>query len=158
MALRGLIPAPAPGNLRRRLVGAAILGGVVTTGIALNAVAAPCVDNVRPVAATLEARGISVVYGDYWMVYRLAYVSDERLIPVAMLPDLAYGLNRYPPYLTLAHRSHRPAWIVYAGSAMERNLVSCLAQRHSRVIETSIGGYRVFGGVGWCSVRRPSLR
>ena len=94
--------------------------------------------NVLPVASrdaaavgqVLVARGDRVVYGDYWDVYAIAYASHERLIPVAVRPNLRPSTNRYPPYLRLAARSTRIAWLVLAHSAMERRLLRCLARGH----------------------------
>ena len=86
----------------------------------------------RPLAALLARRGDRAVYGDYWLVDRLAFLSGERLIPVAALPDRRPALNRYPPYLARAAGTARISWVVPAGGAAERSLRQCLAARRLR--------------------------
>ncbi len=147
LALRGAIPRPESAGRLRRAAGAALLCLLVGMGIAANAVAAPTVDNVRPLAAVLETQGIRAVYGDYWLVYRLAYVSDERLIPVVLAPDLTLGLNRYSPYLAQARASRHAAWVVSAGSVMERDLEACLGNYHASTRPTRYGSYVIIDAI-----------
>jgi len=71
--------------------------------------------DVRPLAKMLVARGDTAVYGDYWVVWRLAFESGERLTPVVTL-GLTVDHNprgaRYPAYLARAARAPRWAYIV----------------------------------------------
>jgi len=71
--------------------------------------------SVAPLVRTLLARGDEAVYGDYWVVWRLAFTSDERLIPVVTL-GLTVDHNprgaRYPAYLARAARARRWAFIL----------------------------------------------
>ncbi len=71
--------------------------------------------DVAPLARTLVARGDEAVYGDYWVVWRLAFASGERLIPVVTL-GLTVDHNprgaRYPAYLARAAHARRWAYIL----------------------------------------------
>jgi hypothetical protein len=157
LALRALLP---PGSLTSlinlRRFGVGLLALVLGTGIAANTVAAPHVDDLRPLAVTLQANGIRAVYGDYWVVYRLAYVSNERLIPGVMQADLHPGLNRYQPLWDAARQSSHPAWVVLGGSIMADNLDDCLAQWHITGRPVRPGPYIVYAGAG-ATVRCTNL-
>jgi hypothetical protein len=104
----------------------------------------------RPLAALLEAHDVRAVYGDYWTVVPLTYLSDERLVGVAVDDDLGnLHNNRYSPYLRAAAATSRIAWVVQAGSVRQSSVLACLAQFSGRyttlhwedqVIYTNIGG------------------
>jgi hypothetical protein len=72
----------------------------------------------RPVAglaASLMSRGDRVVYSLYWLAWRLAFESSERITPVVtsgLAIDPRSDRNRYPPYLSRAARSPRWAYIL----------------------------------------------
>lgn len=71
--------------------------------------------SLAPLAATLLARGDGAVYADYWVAWRLAFESHERLAPVVIL-----GMNidhnprgdRYPPEHVRAAHARRWAYII----------------------------------------------
>jgi hypothetical protein len=128
MLIRALFPPDA--GTTRHVIGACVAMMMVIGGLAANATA-PCVGDVRPLAGYLERQGITAIYGDYWLVYRLAFVSDERLTPVVIRPVLAFGLNRYPPYLRVGLRATRIAWGIRAHSGTERAILRCLARHHA---------------------------
>ncbi|HWE61734.1 MAG TPA: hypothetical protein VHB98_08490 [Chloroflexota bacterium] len=127
LLIRALFP-PNPSR-RRRLYGAAVAAIMLAGGLAANA-SAPRVADVQRLATYLQARGDDAVYGDYWLVYRLAFVSNERLIPVVLRPPLRLGLNRYLPYLQAGLRARRVAWGVQANSVTEHALLRCLERHH----------------------------
>ena len=101
-------------------------------------------DDVRPLARMLQDRGITAVYGDYWLVYPLIWVSDERLAGVATKDDLSAGRNRYSPYLRAAAASRHLAWVVRAGSARERAVLACFARLHSRYAALTWRDQRIY--------------
>jgi hypothetical protein len=71
--------------------------------------------NVAPLVSTLVARGDGVVYADYWISWRMAFESKERLAAVAILGlkvDHNPRGDRYPPYLKRATRARRWAYIL----------------------------------------------
>jgi hypothetical protein len=128
LALRAVFPPASPRY--RRAAGAALLVLILVVGLAANGVAAPPLGESDTLAHQLETRGDQVIYGDYWLVYRLAFASHENLIPVVTDPRSGLGYNRYVPYLAIAaHRQHI-AWLVPPGGA-ERALRHCLAAHHA---------------------------
>jgi len=117
--------------------------------------------NVTPLARTLVAHGDEAVYGDYWVVWRLAFESGERLIPVVTL-GLTVDHNprgaRYAPYLARAAHARRWAYILpdrYAGAFVARLRRDHIAYRRWRWGDSSLfynhwdwGTPNVFEGVG----------
>jgi hypothetical protein len=149
VALGALLPPGSTAALvNRRRFGAALLAVVLGTGFAANTAVGPRLDGLHPLAATLESRGITAVYGDYWIVYRLAYASNERLIPGVMQSDLRPGLNRYQPLWAAAHRAPHSAWVAARGSVMAHNLNACLTPLPATIRTLEIGSYIVFDGAG----------
>lgn len=70
---------------------------------------------VTPLAAALVARGDGAVYCLYWLAWRLAFESGERLIPVVtdgLAVDPHDNGNRYPPYLARARTVRRWAYVL----------------------------------------------
>ncbi len=85
--------------------------------------------DLRPLAALLEAHDVRAVYGDYWTVVPLTYLSGERLVGVAVDDDLGnLHNNRYSPYLRTAAATSRIAWVVQGGSARQKSVLACLVQ------------------------------
>jgi hypothetical protein len=100
--------------------------------------------NVTPLARTLVAHGDEAVYGDYWVVWRLAFESGERLIPVVTL-GLTVDHNprgaRYAPYLARAAHARRWAYILpdrYAGAFVARLRRDHIAYRRWRWGDSSL--------------------
>lgn len=86
-----------------------------------------------PLIDELERRGITRVYADYWVAYRLAFESGERII-AAQSPQEMYhrdgnrvvvldpGNMRRPQFDTIVRRSARPGHVVVRGTSDERKL------------------------------------
>ena len=127
LLLRGLLPRICP--RWGRWAGGIAIALALTWGMSVN-LSAPPVASLSSLAGQLERQGTQVVYGNYWDVYRLAYVSDERLVPVVATPGMGMGLNRYPAYLQRAARATSGAWIVLPNSRAEWALRTCLQRRH----------------------------
>jgi 4-amino-4-deoxy-L-arabinose transferase-like glycosyltransferase len=60
----------------------------------------------------LEERDLTRVYADYWLVYPLAFESEERIIAAVM----SNGFNRFAPYAHLAYVDPRPAFVMVRDS------------------------------------------
>jgi len=117
--------------------------------------------NVTPLARMLVAHGDEAVYGDYWVVWRLAFESGERLIPVVTL-GLTIDHNprgaRYAPYLARAAHARRWAYILpdrYADAFIARLRRDHVAYQRWRWGDSSLfynhwdwGTPNVFEGVG----------
>jgi hypothetical protein len=114
----------------------------------VNGMARPRPD-FRPLATLLQAHGVRAVYGDYWTVVPLTYLSGERIVGVAVRDDLGnLHNNRYSPFLRSAAATSRFAWVVAAGSARQASVLQCLRQLHApyltlawedQVIYTQVG-------------------
>ena len=77
----------------------------------------------RPLIRELDRLRIDRVYADYWVAYRLAFETDERIV-AAQSPQEHYrnegngrvivlpGAMRYPPYDTIVRSSPRPGHVV----------------------------------------------
>jgi 4-amino-4-deoxy-L-arabinose transferase-like glycosyltransferase len=73
-------------------------------------------DHDEAVIDFLDAQEIAHGYTNYWVAFRLAFLSQERIQLDAALPyktDLSYntGDRRYPPYLEATARADRIAYI-----------------------------------------------
>ena len=69
---------------------------------------------VTPLIHLLDQRGITRARADYWVAFRVTFLTNERII---VAPTTG---NRYPAYRELVERSDRVATIYVSGSATER--------------------------------------
>ena len=69
---------------------------------------------VAPLIHLLDQRGITRARADYWIAFRVTFLTNERII---VAPTTG---NRYPAYRELVERSDRVATIYVSGSATER--------------------------------------
>jgi hypothetical protein len=128
LIVRALLPRrPLPWHW----AAAALVGVALAAGCLYVNSTAFSRDDLRPLARTLEAQGITAIYGDYWLVYPVIYDSDEHLAGAAVNDDLSKGLNRYSPYLRAAAASRHYAWVVQSGSARQRSVLTCLQRLRS---------------------------
>ncbi|HEY8286079.1 MAG TPA: hypothetical protein VIJ28_16975 [Chloroflexota bacterium] len=135
-ALPLIVRLALPARIRRWHWLASGLVVILICGSALwvNSTAGPRAD-LGPTARFLRERGIQAVYGDYWTVVPITYLSGEQVIGVAVRDDLGnLKNNRYSPYLRDAAADQRVAWLVQAGSTRQRNLLRCFQQLHTRYV------------------------
>jgi hypothetical protein len=97
----------------------------------------------------LADRGEHFGYANYWVSFRLAYLSGERLVYSAELPykaDLSYTPvdNRYPAYREAARRADKVAYITTQHPELDELLRRALRSHEVGFRETAIGPYRVF--------------
>ena len=105
----------------------------------------------EPLIDFLEQRGLTRGYSNYWVAFRLAYLTHERIVLSAALPykaDLSYNPadRRYPPYDEAVAQAD-PAHLVYITSnlpTLDARIRACLRAHGVRFAETRIGPYRVF--------------
>jgi hypothetical protein len=129
LLIRGALPTVL--GRKQWLIASALMLGLCGTNLFVDSTAFSRSDP-RPLAEMLESRHISVVYGDYWTIYPLMYVSDERIIGVAVREDLGnLHNNRYSPYLRTAAATRHIAWVVQTGSTLQASLLRCFAALHS---------------------------
>lgn len=92
-----------------------------------------------------EVRG----YSNYWVSYRLAFLSDENLIFSARLPykpDLSYTRadNRYPLYDEMVRKSSKVAYITSKHPELDRMIWRGLDSMNVSFSEVQIGDYHIF--------------
>ncbi len=92
-----------------------------------------------------ETRG----YGNYWVSYPLAFLSQERLIFVPQLPyhlDFRYTErdDRYPAYDSMVDAADRVAYITTNHPDLNAYLASAFQERAVDWDEIQIGDYHVF--------------
>ncbi len=116
-----------------RRVAMSVLGAaVLVTGLGLARVqivseraGAPhlvgVVDSLDELIRVLDAEGIHDVHADYWMAYRLAFETDERIVA-----SPSAGALRYPPYDDRVRHADQAAWIVATDSSQQQALLQRL--------------------------------
>jgi hypothetical protein len=62
----------------------------------------------------LDREGITEIYTDYWVAYRGAVETQERIVAATTA-----GIPRYPPYFDVVGASSRSAWVVDSGHQLE---------------------------------------
>ena len=88
------------------------------------------VDSLDEVIRVLDREGVDDVRADYWIAYRLAFETDERIIA-----SPSAGALRFPPYEDRVRHADRVAWIVATDSSQEQAM-------RDRLDELGVG-YRV---------------
>jgi hypothetical protein len=88
-------------------------------------------------------------YSNYWVSYRLAFLSQEELIYSAELPyklDFRYTEKdqRYPAYGEFVDGSPNPAYITTLHPSLDQRLRGAFEVHGIEYQEAEIGPYRVF--------------
>lgn len=99
--------------------------------------------------AFLEDNDLTRGYASYWISFRLAFLSGERLQLSAALPpkaDLVWTpfYERYPPYRDAAASAERIAYITANIAEVEAGLSAWFAESDVTYQRTQIGIYTVF--------------
>jgi 4-amino-4-deoxy-L-arabinose transferase-like glycosyltransferase len=104
------------------LMAAVTVGQLSTMGDGDSGMASnlPPPAEMGPLVRTLRAERIDAVYADYWIAYRLTFVSRETVIAMGV------PTNRYAPYEAHVRRSPRSAWVYVAGSIAEQHFTAAL--------------------------------
>jgi hypothetical protein len=88
-------------------------------------------------------------YSNYWVSYKIAFLSDERVILAPRLPykeHLIYseGDDRYPAYTAKVREADRVVYVTSNQPALDALLRERLASLGIAFQEEEIGPYRVF--------------
>jgi len=88
-------------------------------------------------------------YSHHWITYKIAFLSDERVILAAQLPyhsNLRYSPrdDRYPPYSRQVAASDRAVYVTFQEPHLDRLLRSSFATLGVSYKEQDLGPYRVF--------------
>ncbi|MCZ7553220.1 MAG: hypothetical protein M5U05_11660 [Anaerolineales bacterium] len=102
--------------------------------------------------AFLREQGEQRGYGNYWVTYPLAFLSQEELIFTPRLPyhaDFRYTRrdDRYAPYDLLVEQAERVAYITTRHPALDAYLRAAFQRSGVEWQEAQIGDYRVFYGL-----------
>jgi hypothetical protein len=97
----------------------------------------------------LIANDLTRGYSNYWVSFRLAFLSGERIQYSSALPyklDLSYNPadNRYPPYAQAAEAAERVAYITTLHPVLNDQLRTRFAELGVTFAETQIGPYHMF--------------
>jgi hypothetical protein len=90
-------------------------------------------------------------YTNYWISFRLAFLSSERMQYSAALPykpDLSYTPldERYPPYRVAADSAERIAYITANVPEVEAELEALFAESGVTFQSAQVGPYRIYYG------------
>ena len=99
--------------------------------------------------AFLQEHELNYGYTNYWVAFRLAFLSDETLIYAPLLPyheDRSYTKNdnRYPQYAAIVDVQDRLAYITTQHPDLDNLLVERWHQMGVTFEEVQIGPYHVF--------------
>ncbi|HEX2908555.1 MAG TPA: hypothetical protein VHO69_16910, partial [Phototrophicaceae bacterium] len=97
----------------------------------------------------LEERGLTHGYTNYWVAYRLAFLSGERLQYSAALPyktTLSYNPadNRYPPYAAATAEADKVAYITSNLPELDAYLQTAFQQQNLTYQMVTIGPYTIY--------------
>jgi 4-amino-4-deoxy-L-arabinose transferase-like glycosyltransferase len=107
-----------------------------------------------PLVDELDALGIRRVFGHYWIVYRLAFETDERIVGAeadmgtlgivgaAVRPAPPDDTTRFPPYHDRVRELRAPAWALRSGSTRDRRWRPLFARAGYARVE--VGGFAVY--------------
>ena len=106
-------------------------------------------DNDADLIAFLKANQLYHGHTNYWVAFRLAFLSDETLQYSASLPyksNLTYNAadNRYPPYAEATESADRLAYITALSPALDDQLVAIFDAQHITYSRQDIGDYHVY--------------
>ncbi|CAN5728125.1 hypothetical protein BH24ACT2_BH24ACT2_09530 [soil metagenome] len=133
---------------RRPLAQAALLAAV----LALSVVTVPVVEastvarageqrvptDMGPLLAELDRRGITHLFADFWIAYRVTFESGERIIAAPI------GNSRYEPYDRAVIESASPAWLFVDEAALSEQFEIELANRGTPYERFRVGGFVVY--------------
>lgn len=99
--------------------------------------------------AFLDGLGIDRGYAPFWVTYRFAFLTDERIILAPALPykaDLSYTYrdDRYPPYSRMVHTAERVAYVTANLPNLDEAIRAGLDELGLAYQERRIGPYTVF--------------
>ncbi|MHB8628018.1 MAG: glycosyltransferase family 39 protein [Aggregatilineales bacterium] len=150
---------------RRRIVGTALIGSVLAFQLAGNVVAMTTIPpgitsqfdpandftNAYDQALIdfLLTHNATLGYGTYWVTFRIAFLSQERVILDAWLPNkesLIYTSvdRRYPPYTQAVEAAAHPVYVTANLPSLDAILVDKLAQAGITYQRQVIGPYTVY--------------
>lgn len=110
--------------------------------------------------ALLEAHRLDAGYTSYWVAFRMAFLSNERLQYSSALPykpslDYTAADERYPAYRAAADQADNPAYITANVAEVRAGLEQMFAEQGLAYDRAEIGPYTIFYNVGPTAPRPP---
>lgn len=99
--------------------------------------------------AFLDEHGLYAGYTTYWVAFRLAFLSDERMQYSSALPyktTLSYTESdeRFPPYKAAADADPNPAYITAKVFEVQQRLEAIFAERDLSYDRAEVGPYTIY--------------
>jgi len=88
--------------------------------------------------------GIQYVYTDYWTGYRLAFESQEKVIPFIIDQNNRSGVNRYKPYMKMVIRADHPIYLYESGLSKEKAFRDFLIEKQLLYQVHTIGAFTIY--------------
>ncbi len=135
------------------LLALSVGGGGLTYAHAANPrdFSVPAAPSDQRLLAFLSANHITQFYGDYWICYRLAFESNERVICAVRGQNGDEGLelinNRWDPWVRALAANPAPAYVLPANTAEDRDFVSEASKEglpHEGYTRTVVSGYAIY--------------
>jgi hypothetical protein len=97
----------------------------------------------------LDSIGVDRGYSNYWLTYRFAFLTDERIILIPRLPnkkDLSFNIedDRYPPYSEKVAEAEKIVYITSKHPELDRQLRERFNWLGVDFEEKTIGPYTIF--------------
>jgi 4-amino-4-deoxy-L-arabinose transferase-like glycosyltransferase len=108
-------------------------------------------DHDAELIAFLDEQRICNGYTNYWVAFRIAFLSGERMQFSSALPyktslDYNPADNRYPPYVEATEQAERIAYITTNLPELDARLEADWAEQGITYQETHIGAFHVYYG------------
>lgn len=99
--------------------------------------------------AFLDSIHVDRGYSNFWVTFRFAFLTQERIILAPALPfkeDLSYTTrdNKYPPYMEMAHAADKVVYVTSNHPRLDEALRDRFAGLGITYREKAIGPYTVF--------------
>jgi 4-amino-4-deoxy-L-arabinose transferase-like glycosyltransferase len=106
-------------------------------------------DHDDDLIAFLNDLGVDRGYSNYWVAYRIAFLTDEEIILLPLLPykeDLSFngGDVRYPPYRAMVEDAEQVVYVTSNLPALDEELRERFTAMGIEFHEQAIGPYTVF--------------
>ncbi len=97
----------------------------------------------------LDSLGVDRGYGNFWITFRFAFLTGERIIIAPLLPykeDMSYDYldDKYPPYSEMVRRAERVVYVTSNHPALDRAIGERFDALGIRYRVQRIGPYTVF--------------
>ena len=131
------------------MLGTGVAGGMQVTALAASQAYAQPPD--VQVITFLEAHHQAAFYAEYWICYRIAFESGERLTcavrGIAGDAELHLVNNRYQPYVQSLASVPHPAYVLARGSPVDAQFAHIVTAEHlpgSGYLRALVGAYAVY--------------